>query len=379
MGTANVTLYALWAGGYAYAVNHNDGAEGDISQYTIGPNGALTPMFTRIVPTGGTDTRYIAVDPSGRYIYVSNINNNTVSQFTIGAEGSLTSLSTPILMGDVTGGKLYYPEGSTVHPTGKWFYVTNGENGTVNQFTIDATGELTSMSTTVVDPSASAGVQPNAIAIDPTGKYAYVCCQIGNGTSNGIVAQYNINQTTGALEPNGTVPTASSSYTAPFDIKVASTTSGEYVYVTNFDDSTVWEYSVNSDGTLSSIGTASVSSATGAAAITIAVHPSGKYAYVTMGSGTPDAVVAQFSINQSNGTLSLMSTPSVSAGGASTQTIAIDPTGKYAYATSGESGWSNSSIAQYTIDQTTGALTLMSNPTVQTFAIGPSGIVIVGK
>jgi len=41
MGTANVTLYALWSAGYAYTTNQMGQ---NISQYTIGPNGALTPM-----------------------------------------------------------------------------------------------------------------------------------------------------------------------------------------------------------------------------------------------------------------------------------------------------------------------------------------------
>ena len=124
MGAADLTLYALWAGGYAYAVNHNDGSEGTISQYTIGPNGALTPMFTPTVPTGGNDTRNIAVDPLGKYIYVSNPTSETVSQFTIGADGSLTPMSTPtILVGPLAGGQLYYPGSIAVHPSGTWAYV----------------------------------------------------------------------------------------------------------------------------------------------------------------------------------------------------------------------------------------------------------------
>ena len=64
-----------------------------------------------------------------------------------------------------------------------------------------------------------------------------------------------------------------------------------------------------------------------------------------------------------------MTPPTVSAGGAGTAVITVEASGKYAYATSGESGWGNSSIAQFTIDQTTGALTLMNNPTVQTSGI----------
>jgi len=58
--------------------------------------------------------------------------------------------------------------------------------------------------------------------------------------------------------------------------------------------------------------------------------------------------------------------------------MAIESLGKYANLTSGDSGWGSNSIAQFTIDQTTGALTLMPNPTVLA-GYGPSEIVTVGK
>jgi 6-phosphogluconolactonase (cycloisomerase 2 family) len=97
---------------------------------------------------------------------------------------------------------------------------------------------------------------------------------------------------------------------------------------------------------------------------------------VTIGLSSPSAVIAQFKIDQTTGVL--VSNGTVSAGGTAAASIAIESSGKYAYATSGDSGWGNFSIAQYTIDQTTGALTLMSNPTVKA-GYGPSEIVTVGK
>jgi 6-phosphogluconolactonase (cycloisomerase 2 family) len=258
--------------------------------------------------------------------------------------------------------------------------VTNNQNGTVKAFTIGATGDLTSMTTTTLsDPfdtsTPKQAVAPYAIAIDSTGTYAYVCSQVGNSTANAIISQFNINQSSGALEYNSSMMMGST-YITPWDIKIASIASGQYVYVTNHQNSTLWEYKINSDGTLSSIGTVSVA----AAAHNIAIHPTGKYAYVTMFNGTtPNTVIAQLNINQSDGTLSLMSTPSISAGGTAAEVIAIDPTGKYAYSTSADSSWGSSSISQFTIDQTTGALTLMSTPTVQTHGTGPGGIVVVWK
>jgi 6-phosphogluconolactonase (cycloisomerase 2 family) len=97
---------------------------------------------------------------------------------------------------------------------------------------------------------------------------------------------------------------------------------------------------------------------------------------VTIGLSSPSAVIAQFKIDQTTGVL--VSNGTVSAGGTATASIAIESSGKYAYATSGDSGWGNFSIAQYTIDQTTGALALMNNPSVLA-GYGPSQIVTVGK
>ena len=93
---------------------------------------------------------------------------------------------------------------------------------------------------------------------------------------------------------------------------------------------------------------------------------------------TPNAVIAQFTIDQTTGALTAMTPPTVSAGGAAAVRIAVEASGKYAYATCGDSGWGSTTVAQFTIDQTTGALTLMNNATVLSGA-WPNGIVTVGK
>ena len=381
MGAANVTLYALWAGGYAYAVNHNDGSEGTISQYTIGPNGALTPMFTPTVPAGGNDTRNIAVDLLGKYIYVSNPTSETVSQFTIGADGSLTSMSTPtILVGPLAGGQLYYPGSIAVHPSGTWAYVLNTQTFDINQYTIGTDGSLTSMTMPTV-VAGSGESYPQSITVHPSGKWAYV--PNDNGGYGGSISQYNIDQTTGALTsaPTPTVA-AGPAYSHPYVITVEPI-KGEYAYVADYGDGNISQYNIDqTTGALTPMSTPTVTIAMGGTmSISITVDPSGRFVYATIGTNpsTPTAVIAQFTIDQNTGALAAMTPPTVSAGGAGTAVITVEASGKYAYATSGESGWGSSSIAQFTIDQTTGALTLMNNPTVQTSGIGPSGIVTVGK
>jgi 6-phosphogluconolactonase (cycloisomerase 2 family) len=363
MGAANVTLYALWAGGYAYVVNQNGGSAGTISQYTIGPNGALTPMFTPTVATGGANSQQIATDPAGKYVYVSNVSSNTVSQFTIGANGALAPMSTPtILVGPGPG--IYYPWSIAVHPTGKWAYVSINQRQIINQYTVGADGALSPMT----PPSVVGGFSPDTVAVDPSGKYAY----LANGRGNNV-SQYTIDQTTGALSPM-TPPTAPAGGTFGSENAwfVVVEPKGKYAYVTNYFDGSVSQYNIDqTNGTLSPMTPATVVTA-GVYAASIAVDPLGKYAYVANPAGTGSNSVIQFNISPTDGTLSPMTPPAVSAGGAGAANITIDPTGKYAYATSGAG---SHSVAQYTIGAN-GALTLMANPTVPT-GLGPNGITTV--
>ena len=365
----NVTLYALWAGGFAYAANNQGGSGGSISQYTIGPNGALTPMTTPSVATGGNDPRDVTADPSGKYVYATNITSETVSQFTVGADGSLTAMATPtLLVGDTSGGKLYYPMGITVHPTGKYAYLVNNQMGTINQYTVGSDGSLTAMAT----PTVGTGGWPVAIAVDPSGKWAYV----PNGDYSNV-AQYAINATTGALSTMAAaVPTGSNAY----DIKL--TPNGKYAYVANYGSGFISQYNVDATTgvlTAMAVPTAAIpSSGTGAASIV--VDPTGRFAYavVFISQATPTAIVAQYTIDAATGALTAMATPTVAAGGAGGAVITVESSGKYAYVTSGDTGWGSTSIAQYSIDPTTGALTLLTHPTVLA-GYSPTGIVTIGK
>ncbi len=368
MGAANVTLYALWAGGHAYVANQNGGSAGSVSQYTIGPNGALTPMFAPTVATAGNNSQQVAVDPTGKHAYVSNVSSNTVSQFTIGEDGALAPMSTPtISMGPGPG--IYYPLSIAVHPSGKWAYIAINQRSSVNQYTIGSDGSLSPMT----PASVPAGTYPTTVTVDPSGKYAY----LSNGRDN-TVSQYTIDQATGALSPM-TPPTVAAAGTSGkenawfFEVEPK----GKYAYVTNYFDGTISQYNINqTNGTLSAMTPATVATG-GTYAGSIAVDPSGKYAYVTILGATAATAVAQFDIDQTNGTLSPMTPPTVSAGGAAAAFITVEASGKYAYATSGDTGWGSATVAQYAIGAD-GALTLMSNPTVPS-GYGPTGIITVGK
>ena len=89
-----------------------------------------------------------------------------------------------------------------VDPAGKFAYVTNSSSNDVSMYTINATtGALTSIGT------IAAGTDPVSVAVDPSGKFAYVA----NSSSNDV-SMYTINATTGALTPIGTIAAGAVSY-----------------------------------------------------------------------------------------------------------------------------------------------------------------------
>jgi 6-phosphogluconolactonase (cycloisomerase 2 family) len=177
-------------GNYAYVTNYNAGVSGgapgpgSISQYTVGTDGTLTAMTPATVASG-SEPNSVIVDPSGKYAYVANSNDNTVSQYIIGTGGALT----PLLPATVAAGAR--PFSVTVDPSSRYVYVANANDGTISQYTIGAGGGLTPMTPATVNAGAGA----SSVTIDPTGIYAYVTnrgttslSQFTIGTGGGLVA-----------------------------------------------------------------------------------------------------------------------------------------------------------------------------------------------
>jgi 6-phosphogluconolactonase (cycloisomerase 2 family) len=181
-------------------------AQGTVSQYTVGTDGALTPMSPAAVNTGSATSQpnSLIVDPTSAYLYVANAGDNTVSQFNIGASGALTLAGAPV----ATGGT--YPFSVTVDPTGKYVYVANTGSvpntpvvaGTISQFSIGALGVLTP----IAPGSVAAGLGVSSVTVDPTGAYAYAT---NRGESS--LSQYTIGLN-GALMPMSTPTVAAGTH-----------------------------------------------------------------------------------------------------------------------------------------------------------------------
>jgi YVTN family beta-propeller protein len=219
------------SGKFAYAASGNTPGSGSVSMYTINATtGALTSIG--VISTGENPVS-VAVDPAGKFVYVTNNGSNDVSMLTINSTtGTLTSIGT------IAAGT--QPVSVAVDPAGKFAYVTNNGSNDVSMFTIDSTtGALTSIGT------IAAGTQPVSVAVDPASKFAYVT----NFGSNDV-SMYTINASTGALTSIGTIAAGSS------PTSIATHPSGKFVYVTNSVSNSVSTYSIDgATGTLTLIGT----------------------------------------------------------------------------------------------------------------------------
>jgi YVTN family beta-propeller protein len=214
---------------------------------------------------------------------------------------------------------------------------------------------------------SAGGVDPQSIALDPAGKFAYVM-DAGSGDSGGYVSMYTINPTTGALASIGP-PVSTNGYGVDMGSginagSVAVDPLGKFVYVTNAGD--IWDYDDEADGTVAMYAiNATTGALTSAGTIdgncpglclpsTMVVDPSGRLAYVPNGGGPYPFNVAMYAISSTSGNLTSMGTI---ASGADPISVAVDPAGKFAYVANWTGYETTGSVSMYTIDATSGGLT----------------------
>ena len=361
-GTTPVSVTIDPTAKYVYVANFTSS---NVSQYSIGTNGALTAMATATV-AAGTGSNSVTIDPSGKYAYVTNQTSNDVSEYTIGAGGALTALA-PSTISDAIGPvSISVAAGvAPVKAVPQYAFVANAGNGlsasTVSQYTIGVGGALTAMAT----PTVAAGTTPASVAVDPSGKYAYVANSV-----TADVSQYSIGAG-GALA--ALVPPTVTAGTSPVSVTIDP--SGKYVYVANSGSANVSQYTIGVGGALTAMVTPTVAAGTSPRSIT--VDPSGKFAYVAnWGTGTSASTISQYSIG-TGGVLTAL-TPGTAVAGVSTSYVTVDPSGKFAYAANLGNGTGTGTVSQYTIGAN-GALTAMVSPTVaaitnpNALTVDPSG------
>jgi YVTN family beta-propeller protein len=249
------------------------------------------------------------------------------------------------------------PQSIAMDPAGKFAYVLNGgcdgDGGYVSMYTINpTTGALASIGPPV--STHGFGVYPGSITVEPLGKFGYVTNEGDpwgyEDGANGSIAMYSIDATTGALTSTGTINGNCPGLCDPSSMVVDP--SGKFAYVVTGGAGipfNVTMYTIEATtGALTSTGTI----ATGGVPVSVAVDPAGKFVYVATQNITPGLAgsVFMYTINATTGALASIGTIAAETYPAS---VAVDPAGKFAYVTNSGSN----DVSMYTIDATTGALT----------------------
>ena len=142
LSAAPATLHAQ-TGGFVYVTNAGGPGPGTVSAYSINhPSGTLLPVQGSPFPAG-TSPWSIAVDPKGRFAYVANRGDDTIGGYAIDeVTGALTAVpGSPFPENPTVKGE--FPWSVAVDPTGKFVYVTNYYAANVRVFAIDEnTGAL---------------------------------------------------------------------------------------------------------------------------------------------------------------------------------------------------------------------------------------------
>jgi 6-phosphogluconolactonase (cycloisomerase 2 family) len=267
------------SGKFEYAVDFNgNGPNGFVSGYTIN---ALTGSLTLVSGSPfavGNEPRTVTIDPSGRFVYITNPFSDNISGFSINATtGNLAALSgSPFKTG--TGSS---PWSVAIDPSGMFLCVTKIATNQVESFSIDPTsGNLTAIST---QPT---GMEAEGVVVDPTGRFVYVA-------AFGIYAY--------TISPTGVLtPTSGSPFTdGGFPIAVVVDPSGRFLYAANNQTFDVSAFAIDPNtGDLATITGSPFPAGSFPRGMTL--DASGSFAYVA---NSGDNNLSAFTTDQASGAL----------------------------------------------------------------------------
>lgn len=315
---------------------------------TSGENLALTPIG---VAAQVTSPSFLAVAPNHRFLFAVNEVDKTatqsgggVSSFSIDAKtGLLTLINQQSSMGKG-------PCHIVVDNTGRNVIVANYGSGSVAAYQVADDGRLSEPTSFVqhqgnsINKSRQEGPHAHCIALDAANKFVFVC-DLGLDK----VMIYRLDAQAGKLTPNDPPFATVKAGSGPRHITFGR--DGKFAYVNNEMASSVTVFSYDDQkGALSevqSLSTLPDDFKGNSSTAEIAVHPSGKFLYV---SNRGHDSIATFSIDQAKGTLTFIE--AFPTGGKTPRHFAITPSGKHLLMENQGSG----NITLAAIDAETGRL-----------------------
>lgn len=283
---------------FLYAANEASGANSKVLALKIAADGALQKINE--APTGGDGSPHLSVSPDGRWVLVAHYTSGHVSTLGVDANGGVTMPPTDVQR----------PANNTSHQiltdaTGSFVFVPNVNANTVFQFKIDtATGKLTTNGSVSGFPS---GAGPRHLALHPNQKWAYTMNEtavtVTSLVYDPVAGTFSSPQTIDSL-PAGTAKTGSGAH-------VVVHPSGQFVYTSNRGHNSISLFEV--DGATGRL-TMRANERGGGAIKTprdFGVDPEGKFLLVA---NQDAASLMVFEISATDGKLTLRDTKATPAG-----------------------------------------------------------------
>jgi 6-phosphogluconolactonase len=264
---------AAFAYGASSAANQLNAYAIDSSTGTLSAIAGAT-YFSGMVQVG------IAIDAAGRWVMTADEGSNNVSVFAIASDGTLSEVpGSPFEAGT-------NPWAVAVDPQGKYAFVANAGSNNVSVYAIDPTsGALTPAPGS---PFATAGGHPQSLAVHPSGNFLYV-----GDFSTSDISVFAITRSSGGLSLVGSAQLSGA-------LAVAVEPTGHYAY--GATGVGVEIYAIDSAaGTLTDLGAASVPLNSRAAAL--ALNPAGTRLFVL---DTNEDAVNAYTLDSSDGSLALV-------------------------------------------------------------------------
>jgi 6-phosphogluconolactonase (cycloisomerase 2 family) len=249
---------------------------------------------------------------------------------------------------------------TVVVPRPRYVYATGGNPSRFVGLSIDgSTGALAAISGSPFALPSGANTQPpQAVAVNPSGTLVYVA------DYNGNIAAYSIDALSGTLTPVQGSPFATGSNSYPWSVAVDP--NGKFLYVSN--NSGIGVYRIDgSTGALAAVTGSPFGGVCGPRGLAV----SGSFLHVASACGN-DSVYG-FTVNATTGGLTpLAGSPFTQASGGTLLSVAVDPSGRFLYATNPN----NSTVEAYSIESGTGALTAVTGSPFAAGGSNPNSVTV---
>ena len=327
---------------------------GDIRRYRLGSDGSL---IQRETISAGSPVSFSALHPGGKLLYVNHRTEGKISTFSIGAGGVLSALgSVPVPVdvgqpragGGDAGPLPANPATQTleVDATGKFLLAPNYDAHTTLVFGLDGKGAVGKVASW-----HSAGMKAHHTLLSPNGRFVLVP-YLGSH----VIVIYALDDATGEIKPHATVTVPG---TSPGPRHLALHPNGKWVYSINETNGTVSLFTFDQTaGSLTPVDTVPAIQPDYQGALKnsseVVIAPSGKFLYLSNRlDNQAEGSLGAFSIDQSTGKLTLIGFQG--SRGKTPRHFTLTPDGGLLVAANQNSA----NIALYAVDAGTGALTFL--------------------